>query len=175
MDQNNMYFNPNIPVRLAPDVLVVDASYRKNGTTKKCLNALCPHSQYIWLPEMVACQHCADKFKHTLCLINDSFRSIIAKIIDHSSILFATPVYCDFPSPKLLAFLSRLAVISEGFDRKPFKNKKVFIHANSYCSGTKAAIGIVMRACEMIGFQIDGRSTTEYIELWKDNKIRGGF
>lgn len=33
----------------------------------------------------------------------------------------------------------------------------------------------MMRACEMLGFSMDGHSTIEYIELWRDKKIRGGM
>jgi multimeric flavodoxin WrbA len=100
---------------------------------------------------------------------------IIEKIKRYPKILIGSPVYCDFPSPKLLAFLSRLAVLSEGMKRKPFKNKWIYIHTNGFCSGTKSAAKIIMDACEMIGFKHKGRCISEYIELWKDNKIRGGF
>ena len=32
-----------------------------------------------------------------------------------------------------------------------------------------------MGACEMLGFTIEGRSTREYVVLWKDKKLRGGM
>lgn len=164
--------------------MVINGSYRKNGTTTRCLqartNKILEMENIVWLKEMwipddfrgcLHCQTCDKKCYY----FNDEFIQFIQAIRESSHILIGTPVYLDFPSPKLLALLSRLTCMAESTNRKFFKGKKVYLHANGYVSETKTTIGILMRACEMLGFDILGRSTSEYIEKWNDKKVRGGI
>lgn len=163
-------------------LLVINGSYRKKGTTHKCLVALAKSNlfgqvipDYLFLPEMKGCQNCGPGKCVVGCRYKDEFQKIAEKFARADIILIGTPVYLDFPTPKLLAFLSRMNCYAENTGRKFFADKIVHLHANGYCSGTKAAIGTLMHACEMLGMTIPGRSTTEYIEIWRDKKIRGGM
>lgn len=164
-------------------LVVINGSYRKNGFTKKCLDAEARRLKkkhrikkikYFFLDnQLTACIHC--DHCQIGCVIQDQFQEIAKEIKDAERILLGSPVYLDFPSPKLLAFLSRLNCYAESTEREFFRGKKVHFVATAYCSGTKTVIHALMGACEMLGFTIEGRSSKEYIQLWKDKKIRGGM
>jgi len=165
-------------------LVVVNGSYHPDGITSRCLDSVSKKLAEKYDLEIVyhhlddnikACVDCGIGRCKKGCCFQDQFQSICADIEKATHVLIGTPVYLDFPTPKLLAFLSRLNSLAESTGRKFFEGKNIHIHANAYCSGTKACIGVLMSACEMLGFTISGRSTTEYIELWRDNKIRGGM
>jgi len=164
-------------------LVVVNGSYRENGFTKKCLDKEAERLKkkykikeikYFFLDDqLVACLHHEEC--RIGCIIQDQFQEIAGEIRDAERVLFGSPVYLDFPSPKLLAFLSRLSCYSENTGREFFRDKKAHFLATAYCSGTKTVIHTLMGACEMLGFTIEGRSSKEYIQLWRDKKIRGGM
>ncbi|MFA6533296.1 MAG: flavodoxin family protein [Patescibacteria group bacterium] len=163
-------------------LIVINGSYRKDGFTAKCLTKetqrLKEKYQFsevknYFLDDLVGCRNCAKC--QIGCSIKDQFQEIAEDIKNADRVLFGSPVYLDFPSPKLLAFISRLNCFAESSQREFFRDKKAYFLAVSYCSGTKSVIHTLMAACEMLGFTIEGRSSKEYIELWKDKKIRGGM
>ncbi|HBM45988.1 MAG: Multimeric flavodoxin WrbA family protein [Parcubacteria group bacterium GW2011_GWF2_38_76] len=165
-------------------LVVINGSYRKDGITAKCLEAVSKkiakqHNMAIvnfFIDDNIkACNNCGPGNCVIGCHFSDQLQLIANEIKKADRVLIGSPVYLDFPTPKLLSFLSRLNCYAESTNREFFRDKRIHIHANGYCSGTKAVIGILMRACEMLGFTIEGRSTTEYIEIWKDKKIRGGM
>lgn len=169
---------------MANKLVVINGSYRPDGTTSQCLRAVSLklarkyslETVYFFLDDnIMACKHCGFGNCHKGCQYKDQFQDIALELEQAERILIGSPVYLDFPTPKTLAFLSRLNSLAETTNREFFRDKKAHLHANGYCSGTKAVIGIMMRACEMLGFTIEGRSTTEYVELWRDKKIRGGM
>ena len=166
-------------------LLVINSSYRKSGATTKCLNSRAKKIMEIEgitvcksraIPDdLVGCRHCGKCLPRCAFAADDGFHLLLGELEKATHVLIGTPVYLDFPSPKLLAFLSRLTCMAESTERKFFAGKKVYLHANGYVSGTKAAIGVLLNACEMLGFDIPGRSTSEYIEKWSDKKVRGGM
>ncbi len=109
------------------------------------------------------------------CNIKDEFQNIAFEIAEADAVMLGSPVYLDMPTPQMVAFLTRLNCKAENTEREFFRNKKVLLVATSFCSGTKTVIHSMMGACEMLGFTIEGRSSREYICLWKDNKLRGGM
>lgn len=130
--------------------------------------------KYIKLPtDIMGCINCSRCSID--CNIKDEFQSIVAEIEDASHVLLGSPVYLDMPTAQMVAFLTRLNCKAENTDREFFKNKKAYLLATSYCSGTKTVIYSMMGACEMLGFTIEGRSSREYVQLWQDNKLRGGM
>jgi len=160
-------------------IVVINGSYRKNGFTTACLNAIIKKKypkdnivNFFLQNDIHACQYC--KKCEEWCRYEDQFQKIVKEIIDANIVLIGSPVYNDMPTPKLMAFLSRLSFIAERKHREFTKNTQVEILAVGYCSGTKSTIHSIMGACEMAGFDIMGRSTREYVILWKDGKIRGG-
>jgi len=165
-------------------IIVVNGSYRENGFTKKCLevesqrlakkHGIQEIKYYFLANDLVACLNC-EKCELGCTIKNDQFHEITDNIKDAERVLFGSPVYLDFPSPKLLAFLSRLNCFGENTKREFFRDKKAHFVAVGYCSGTKTVIHILMGACEMLGFTMEGRCSKEYIQLWKDKKIRGGM
>lgn len=164
-------------------LVVINGSYRKNRLTKKCLDAEAQRLKekykireikyFLLDDQLMACVHC-DQCQ-VGCIIQDQFQKIAREIKDAERVLFGSPVYLDFPTPKLLAFLSRLTCYAENTEREFFRGKKAHFVATAYCSGTKTVIHTLMGACEMLGFTIEGRSSKEYVRLWKDRKIRGGM
>ena len=109
------------------------------------------------------------------CNIKDKFQEIALEIATADAVMLGSPVYLDMPTPRMVAFLTRLNCKAENTNREFFRDKKIFLVATSFCSGTKTVLHTMMGACEMLGFTIDGRSTREYITLWQDNKLRGGM
>lgn len=164
-------------------LVVVNGSYRRLGFTQKCLSKEAERImkvygikevEYFFLDDdLVACRHCP-KCKIG-CAFEDQFHVIAEALKDADRVLLGSPVYLDFPSPKLLAFLSRLTCYAENTKREFFRDKKAHLLAAAYCSGTKTVIHTLMGACEMLGFTIEGRSSKEYVQLWRDKKIRGGM
>lgn len=168
--------------KISKKLIVINGSYRPNGYTKICLDKEATRLskkyklkdiKYFFLDDLVGCRHCAKCSIN--CIIKDQFQKIVREIDEAERVLLGSPVYLDFPSPKLLSFLSRLTCLAENTQREFFRNKKVHFVATAYCSGTKTVIHSLMGACEMLGFTIEGRSSKEYIQLWRDKKIRGGM
>lgn len=130
--------------------------------------------KYFKLPNSLRgcmnCQKCSIN-----CNIKDEFQTIVNEIEGATHIMLGSPVYLDMPTPQMVAFLTRLNCKAENTNREFFKDKKVLLLSTSFCSGTKTVIHAMMGACEMLGFTIEGRSTREYICMWKDNKLRGGM
>jgi len=161
---------------------IINGSYRKNGFTIAALEAEAERliekydmmaTFYHLDDDLVACRFCDTCVMG--CRFKDQFQELFEAIKDSDRVMFGSPVYLDFPSPKLLAFLSRLGFCTEKDDRKAIAGKKAHIVACGYCSGTKTVVHTLMGAIEMCGFDIEGRSTKEYISLWKDGKVRGGM
>lgn len=167
-------------------LVVVNGSYHKKGLTTECLRTrtlalmeeLCITQRnviYFFLDDNIrACVDCGPGKCVKGCRYKDQFQEIVAALEDAAAVLIGSPVYLDMPTAKVTAFLSRLNCYAEPTKREFFRGKKVYLHANGYCSGTKKVISSMMGACEMLGFIIPGRSTSEYMLLWKDKKIRGG-
>ena len=109
------------------------------------------------------------------CNMNDIMRDIIKDLESCDSMLLGSPVYLDMPTSQTVAFLTRLNCMAENTGREFFRDKEVHLLSTSHCSGTKTCIHTMMGACEMLGFTIKGRTTREYIKLWKDEKLRGGM
>lgn len=109
------------------------------------------------------------------CNIKDNFQEIVETIEDADVVMLGSPVYLDMPTPEMVAFLTRLNCKAENTNREFFRDKKAYLVATSFCSGTKTVLHTMMGACEMLGFTIEGRSTREYITLWQDEKLRGGM
>lgn len=130
--------------------------------------------QYKKIPSnLLGCQDCGNCVQG--CHIKDGFRDILEGIEWATDVMIGTPVYLDMPTPQTVALLTRLNCMAESTNREFFRDKRVWLLATSYCSGTKTAIHTMMGACEMLGFTIPGRGTREYIQLWKDTKLRGGM
>ncbi len=168
-------------------LVVVNGSYHIDGLTTRCLGVRKSvlqnefgisgkNTESFFLDDNIrSCVDCGVGRCIAGCCYKDQFQEVAAAIKDATAVLIGTPVYLDMPTAKIVAFLSRLNCYAEPTKREFFRGKKVYLHANGYCSGTKAAVGTMMRACEMLGFDIPGRSTSEYIILWQDKKIRGGM
>jgi multimeric flavodoxin WrbA len=165
-------------------ILALNGSPRSNGYTYKCLkkysNYLCDilnQDGYkiihidVNLRPCINCVNC----KQGCVSTNDNFSDILEHINQNDHIILGTPVYLDTPTPQVMALLHRLNCMAESTGRKFFRDKKIYLLSTAYCSGTKSAISIMMRSCEMLGFTIPGRSTREYIQKWSDKKIRGGM
>lgn len=118
----------------------------------------------------INCPKCIEK-----CNIKDIMQEIINELSSADAMLLGSPVYLDMPTAQTVAFLTRLNCMAENTNREFFRDKKAYLLSTSYCSGTKTCIHTMMGACEMLGFTIDGRSSREYIKLWKDEKLRGGM
>lgn len=129
---------------------------------------------YHKLPiDLVGCMACINCIPG--CRINDYFRDIVDDMKDCTDVLLGSPVYLDMPSTQMVAFLTRLSSLMENTDREFFRGKRVYLLATSFCSGTKTCIHTMMGACEMLGFDIPGRCSREYILKWDDKKLRGGM
>ena len=129
---------------------------------------------YLKIPNnLMGCQDCENCEQR--CRHKDGFQAILDKIEWATDVVIGTPVYLDMATPQTVALLTRLNCMAESTGREFFRKKRIWLLATSYCSGTKSAIHMMMGACEMLGFTIPGRSTREYIKLWKDTKLRGGM
>ncbi len=129
---------------------------------------------YHKLPKnFMGCVNCAKCNKY--CNYKDELQDILKDLEDADAMLLGSPVYLDMPTPNTVSFLTRLNCMAENTNREFFRDKKAYLLATSFCSGTKTCVHTMMGACEMLGFTIEGRSTREYICLWKDEKLRGGM
>jgi multimeric flavodoxin WrbA len=166
-------------------LVVLNGSYHPDGLTSKCLREVAKKISkehgirkvvYIFIDDNIrSCVGCEPGTCVLGCRFQDQFQEIAQEVSDANRVLIGSPVYLDMPTAKIVALLTRFNCYVESTNREFFKGKHVHIHANGYCSGTKAVIQTIMGACEMLGFTIDGRSTTEYLILWADKKIRGGM
>ena len=124
------------------------------------------------------CLHCekSNDRKHKYCKFNSQQDDdIITHIKNAEIVLFASPVYLDTPTGKMLNFLHRLSCVSEYSRRRIFNKIHAYTLAVGYCSGTKTVCHTLFGALEMLGFNIPPRSSRERILLWKDERIRGGL
>ncbi len=129
---------------------------------------------YHKLPQnLMGCVNCAKC--NPYCNFKDGFEEIVKDLEEADAMLLGSPVYLDMPSPNAVSFLTRLNCMAENTNRQFFKDKKAYLLSTSFCSGTKTCLHTMLGACEMLGFTIEGRSTREYICLWKDKKLRGGM
>jgi multimeric flavodoxin WrbA len=127
-------------------------------------------------PDFQGCRDCGKCVENCNIRQYDKwFKDILNDIKECDRIILGSPVYLDMPTPQTVAFLTRLNCMTENTNREFFKGKKIYLVSTAYCSGTKQVISIMRNACEMLGFDIEGRSSREYIQLWKDKKIRGGM
>ena len=130
--------------------------------------------EYFKLPDdLRGCRNCGKCLP--MCCLKDEFQPILNAVSDASDVLLGSPVYLDMPTPQTVAFLTRLNCMAENTNREFYKDKNIHLLATAFCSGTKTCIHTMMGACEMLGFNIGGRSTREYIFKWNDNKLRGGM
>ena len=168
--------------KIRKKLVVINGSYRPYQNTYDALQAEGKrlakkhdlNMVYFYLDDDIkSCHQCVRC--EVPCRFEDQFHEIVKEIKKADRVLIGSPVYLDFPSPKLLAFLTRLTSLAESTNREFFRDKKMHFVATAYCSGTKTVIHTLMGACEMLGFTIEGRSSKEYIELWKDRKLRGGM
>jgi multimeric flavodoxin WrbA len=167
-------------------LLVVNGSPHTNGNTAKALTAvaeaLAVNYDYTRLPlqqlpqDFRGCRDCGPGNCVPHCRFFDdvSLQALLGYLEDADAMLLGSPVYLDMPTPQVVAFLTRLNCMAEPTGRTFFPGKSAYLLATGYCSGTKAVIRTMMGACEMLGFDIPGRSTYEYIVKWNDRKIRGG-
>lgn len=132
------------------------------------------YSCYHQIPRMMhGCFNCPECIER--CRSLDGFQHILDSISKSDVVILGTPVYLGMPTAQTVAFLTRLNCMSESTGREFFKNKEIYLLATSYCSGTKRVLGTMIQACEMLGFIIPPRSTREWSEIWRDNKLRGGL
>lgn len=132
-------------------------------------------SSYLKIPPnicgCIGCEHCVPR-----CRLNDPFMKRAIRTIEESTdVLLGSPVYLDMPTPQTVAFLTRLNCMAESTDREFFRDKNIWLVATSFCSGTKTCLHAMMGAAEMLGFNLPGRGTREYIIKWDDKKLRGGM
>ncbi|MBW3022668.1 NAD(P)H-dependent oxidoreductase [Candidatus Woesearchaeota archaeon] len=164
-------------------VLAVNGSPRKNGETKKMLKdeinkywtGLYYESSIADLKDMRECLACGGHQKNCEpeCKIDDQMKELLPKVKGTDVLLVGSPVYMDLPTARTIAFLSRLTGQTK-FNRRAYIGKHASALSPAWCSGTKAVIGALTNALEMMGFEIQGRSSREYIKLWADDKTRGG-
>jgi multimeric flavodoxin WrbA len=167
---------------MAMTICSFNGSPHRDGHTAKAIEAVTEYLQGVYgaafsltldlpvnLQGCLGCEKCVQR-----CRIKDDFSVYLAHLQLAKVVLIATPVYLDMPTAQTVAFLTRLNCMAESTGRKFFQGKDVHLLAVSYCSGTKTAIHTMMAACEMLGFNISGRSTWEHSQIWKDNKVRGG-
>jgi len=167
------------------NLIVINGSPHADGTTAKCLESFAEHLRkkyslkkvtFMDLPiNIFGCKDCGNGCVKYCRFRDTSFVSLINEIEESDYVLFGSPVYLDMPTGQMVNLLTRLNCMAENTNREWFKNKKAFFLATGYCSGTKCVIRTMQGACEMLGFTIEGRSSREYIKLWKDKKVRGGY
>jgi len=164
-------------------ILAINGSPRKEGDTKRILKEEIEkfwtgpyyESEIIDLEHISECLACGGHQKACKigCIIKDQMQILIKKLKEADILILGSPVYMDMPTARTIAFLSRL---TEQTKHNRFSNigKYASALASGYCSGTKAVISSLNNALEMMGFEIQGRSSREYLEIWRDNKTRGG-
>lgn len=173
------------------DILLINGSPKADGFTQQALDSYGAFlkadrgHQYSTVGKLsvpLGLAGCVDcKRSGEVCAEFDDERAfrfiqMASDAISQSDIVvFGTPVYLDMPTAQMIALLTRLNCVAEKSDRKIFENTSAHFVATAYCSGTKAAINIMRGAAEMLGLTIEGRSSREYIQLWRDKKLRGGM
>lgn len=164
-------------------ILAVNGSPRKEGSTA---SLLCQEIERYWsgpyyknnffhLDHIVECLACGGHQKNCQpdCLINDQMQDLLPRVKEADVLLLGSPVYMDLPTARTIAFLSRLTGQTK-HNRRAYIGKYAAVLSPAWCSGTKSVISSLNNALEMIGFTIQGRSSREYVQLWPDNKTRGG-
>ena len=164
-------------------VLAVNGSPRKEGDTKRLLREEIERywtgpsytSAIVDLKHLVECLACGGHQKECVpdCVVKDQMRDLLPRVQVCDVLLVGSPVYMDLPTSRTIAFLSRLTGQTK-FNRRAYVDKYASALSPAWCSGTKAVIGALTNALEMMGFTIQGRSTREYAALWIDGKTRGG-
>lgn len=163
--------------------LIINCSYKPRGNTYKLIEAIQQryvNSEVVDLPEFKACRDC--EVKHCRKGIDHCFREDSGSLFDFylklrncKNIIFATPVYLNLPTPKLLSFLSRLATYNDIAGRNLFKDHYAYIAVNADVSGSQQTASVLMNALNMLGFDFRGKCILEHINEWKTNKVRGGY
>jgi multimeric flavodoxin WrbA len=164
--------------------IIINCSYKSNGNTKQLINALqngrFRGSQSLFLPDFLACHDCNNKKCENgieQCCLEDTDRLFYfySQIRANENIVFATPVYLNLPTPKLLSFLSRLNTYNDVNGRDLFKDYNAYISVIADVSGTQQTASVLMNSLNMLGFNFRGKCVTEHINEWKTEKVRGGF
>jgi len=193
--KQNLHIFRNIPVSIVNyseedkqlvdpiKVLAVNGSPRKNGDTKRMLKQEVDrywtgpyyNTSFIDLENIEECIGCGGHQKNCKpeCVIEDQMFDLVPKVKDTDVLLLGSPVYMDLPTSRTLAFLSRLTGETKR-NRRTYIGKYASTLSSAWCSGTKPVISSLNNALEMMGFTIQGRSSREHIQLWKDDKTRGG-
>lgn len=169
-------------------LVTFNGSPHENGHTYAAIDAYASFLQLSkgYQPEtildiptnLIGCKDCGACKETKKCVLGNNkpwMDKAIYEIEKSDGVILGCPVYLDMPTAQTVAFLSRLNSMAESTDREFFKGKKMYIVTVSYCSGTKTVAHTLMGAAEMLGFDIEGRSTREHIILWKDKKLRGGM
>jgi multimeric flavodoxin WrbA len=166
------------------DSIIINCSYNIKGNTSKLIHSLQKErfrdAQSLFLPDLLACYNCKNKpCKNGIeqCILKDTneLTMFYGKIKRYSNIVFVTPVYLNLPTPKLLAFLSRLNTHNDVNGRDLFKNYNAYISVIADVSGTQQTASVLMNSLNMLGFNFRGKCVTEHIIEWKTGKVRGGF
>lgn len=162
--------------------LIINCSYQAYGTTDKVAQLerqRFPGSDYRMLPEILACRDCHTKTcKDSIgqCCVKDSF--VVQELYEvmklHNEIVFVTPVYMNAPTPKVMAFLSRLSMYNDQNGRDLFEGTKTYITAVADVSGTQQTISILTSALQLLGFEFPSKGNREHVLEWKTGKVRGG-
>jgi multimeric flavodoxin WrbA len=160
--------------------LFLNFSEKAVGNTQKLMNDIRNSigGNMLYTPTFKPCIGCgSQECSIKNCKLKDSgaLKAIMEIIDSYDNIYFCFPVYLNMPTPKLMAFLSRLASPNDNTDdRLLFRNKNAYIMAVGDVSGTQKASSDVMIALNMLGFNLPPRCVYEHINNWQDKKIRGG-
>lgn len=134
----------------------------------------------IFLPEIPACRDCGKKpcsnGVGSCCIVQgrSAVKALVDAMLEADNIVFVTPVYLNAPTPKVLAFLSRINSYNDVAGRDLFQNQTAYITAVADVSGTQQTISIMMSALGLLGFKFPSKGNREHILEWKTGKIRGG-
>ncbi len=166
------------------DTILINCSYKRNGNTEKLINSLeksrFREADSLFLLNLLACHDCDKKLcKNGIeqCKLKDTKNLVdfFNKIRQYQNIVFVTPVYLNLPTPKLLAFLSRLNTYNDVNGRDLFKDYNAYISVIADVSGTQQTASVLMNSLNMLGFNFRGKCITEHIIEWKTGKVRGGY
>lgn len=146
-------------------VLVIMGSPQRGNTHRACeefreqvQKGCSAEFEYVWLKDidMRPCRGCYVCFQHGegKCPHQDDIRSVVRKMDEADSVIFASPVYSNNVSGLLKTFIDRLSYIGH---RPRFHGKKAFLIATTGMFGTRAVLknmGFVMGG--MWGFDVVG-------------------
>jgi len=156
-------------------LIVINGSDNRNGLTHQCLLSVAhklAHDHHLEI-EYFFLQSEPPSAQFT------QYHQLLGLIVDGQTgrILIGSPTYFGGATPKLINFFSflRKTWLKNGKGGDAFRNRIVHLHSNGFSSGTDLTIAFMQRACEALGFTIEGFGTTEYNLLWKDNRIRYGL